>query len=91
MYSAQGNYAEALKYYNQALSISEEKLGKDHPDTATTYNNMGVLFYNMEDYKSAKEYFEKAFAAFENVLGVNHPNTKITKRWLEDTIEKLNN
>jgi tetratricopeptide (TPR) repeat protein len=35
-----------LKWYEKALAIDEKVPGKEHPDTATTYNNIaGVYFY----------------------------------------------
>jgi tetratricopeptide (TPR) repeat protein len=39
-----GEYDEALDYYTKALKIDEKVLGKNHPYTATTYNNIAVLY-----------------------------------------------
>jgi tetratricopeptide (TPR) repeat protein len=35
---------EALKYYNKSLDIQLKKLGKDHPNVATSYNNIGAVY-----------------------------------------------
>ena len=43
VYKKQGKYEEALDYYNKALTIKLNKLGEDHPDVASTYNNIAVL------------------------------------------------
>ena len=39
----QGNYEEAEKLYRQAISIGEKTLGKEHPDVAVWYSNLGLL------------------------------------------------
>jgi tetratricopeptide (TPR) repeat protein len=38
-----GNYAKAEPLYQQALSIYEKVLGPDHPDTAMSTYNLGVI------------------------------------------------
>ena len=50
-------------------------LGRDHPDTAKSYNNMAVVYYEQGDYKKALEYNEKALEINERVLGRDHPDT----------------
>jgi tetratricopeptide (TPR) repeat protein len=37
---AMGNLAEATPYYQRALAICEKALGPNHPDTATSLNNL---------------------------------------------------
>ena len=34
-----------MKNYLEAMRIRKEKLGIDHVDTAASYNNIGVLFF----------------------------------------------
>ncbi len=34
----------ALQYYKKCLNIEEKKLVVDHPDIATTYNNIGLVY-----------------------------------------------
>jgi tetratricopeptide (TPR) repeat protein len=43
-YENQDDYQEALKWYEKALVIQEKVLGKDHPDTAETYNNIAFVY-----------------------------------------------
>jgi tetratricopeptide (TPR) repeat protein len=50
-------------------------LGKDHPDTAQSYNNIGLVYYNQEDYAKALEYYQEALDIQEKVLGKEHPHT----------------
>ena len=39
--NSQGKYAEAEPLYRKALEIWQRVLGEDHPNTATSYNNVG--------------------------------------------------
>ena len=63
-------------YYGKALVIDEKTLGKDHPDTAQTYNNMANVFESKGEYEKALEYYGKALVIFQLRLGEDHPNTK---------------
>ena len=57
------------------MEIKENVLGKDHPSTATTYNNIAsVCFYN-KNYEKALEWYRKALEINEKVLGKDHPST----------------
>ena len=41
-----GRHDKALEYYAKDLAIQRAVLGDDHPDTASTYNNMAVVYKN---------------------------------------------
>ena len=56
------------------MKISESKLGKDHPYTATTYNNIARVHYAKGDYDKALEYVFKAFR-IRLIKIKNHPYT----------------
>jgi Tetratricopeptide repeat len=43
LYSA-GRYGEAIPLATRALAIREKVLGPEHPNTATSLNNLGVLY-----------------------------------------------
>ena len=60
MYDSQGKYEEALDYYNKALTIRINKLGEDHPDVATTYNNIANVYDSQGKYEEALDYYNKA-------------------------------
>ena len=42
----EGKYAEAESLALQALIVSHKQHGPDHPDTATSLNNLGSLYKN---------------------------------------------
>ena len=70
-----GDYDKALEYYFKALEIREKVLGKEHPSTANSYNNIGTVYSDMGDYDKALEYYFKDLAISEKVLGKEHPDT----------------
>ena len=41
----QGKYAEAGPLYERSLAIREKVLGPDHPDVATSLNNLAIGLY----------------------------------------------
>ncbi len=61
----------------KALGIRERVLGEEHPDTATSYNNLAGVYESQGKYKGAISYYIKAYNVFLHKLGVNHPNTQI--------------
>ena len=72
------NYDKALKVCNRLIKLCEESYGKEHPETARLYNNIGNVYSNRgNDYK-AYEYYKQALDIQEEVLGKEHPDTAIT-------------
>ncbi|CAF4177334.1 unnamed protein product, partial [Adineta steineri] len=57
-----GEYSKALSFYEQALEIDKETLSSNHPDLATSYNNIGMVYDKMGECSKALSYHEKAFA-----------------------------
>ena len=68
-------YDKALELEKQLLQIREKLYGLEHPDTATSYNNIGVVYDDKGDYDTALECYLKALAIREKVLGLEHPDT----------------
>ncbi len=62
-------------FYARALAIREKVLGAEHPDTATSLNNMGALLQAMGELAEARPYYARALAIREKVLGAEHPAT----------------
>ena len=69
----------ALRAFLQAKKIREETIGGDTPDTATIYNNLGVVSYCLESYLPANGYFKLAYEIYKNLLGLTHPRTMMIK------------
>ena len=73
-----GAYDKALEYDEKAVVIRENVLGTEHPSTATTYNNIGLVYWKrggQGDYDKALEYYEKALEIKEKVYGIEHTST----------------
>ena len=69
------HYETALKYDQEALAISKKMYGAKHPDTATLYNNIGLIYQSLGKYDKALEYYMQALDITEAVLGKKHPDT----------------
>jgi tetratricopeptide (TPR) repeat protein len=50
----QGNYGDAEPLYQRALRIDETALGPDHPDVATSLNNLASLYRAQGNYDAAE-------------------------------------
>ncbi|TFH54313.1 MAG: tetratricopeptide repeat protein, partial [Methanothrix sp.] len=70
-----GRYEGAEPLFRRALEGRERVLGKEHPDTLTSVNNLAALLYSKGDYKGAEPLLRRALEAQERVLGKDHPNT----------------
>ncbi len=58
-----------------SLAIRRATLGENLPDTATSYNNIGLAFKSKGQYDHAIENFKKDLAIRRATLGKNHPDT----------------
>jgi tetratricopeptide (TPR) repeat protein len=69
-----GQFERVEPLYQKSLAIKEKLLGEEHPDTATSYNNLSIFYYNTEDIERAYKYMKKAIEIWERVLPKNHLN-----------------
>ena len=76
----QAEYDRSLSYQLRGVKIEEETLGTNHPDTAETFNNIGLVYEAQGDYSRALEWYQKALDVKEKVLGLDHPDTAATYR-----------
>ena len=73
-------YEWALRAFEKAKIIREENIGGDTIDTATVYNNLGVVAFCLESYLPANGYFMMAYEIYKNLLGINHMRTMLVKK-----------
>ena len=71
----EGKYAEAEPLALQALEVSLEQNGPDHPQTATSLYNLAWLYYDQGKYELAEPLYKRSLAIYEKVLGPDHPDT----------------
>ena len=72
-----GLYDEAETVYLRQITLVETLYGTSHEATATSYNNIGIVYKAQGDYPKALEYYGKALSIIERVLGKDHPSTAI--------------
>jgi len=70
--SQEGKTTEALVLAKESLSIRKKVLGEEHPDTATSLNNIGFLLQAQGDYAAARPFLERALEIYRKVLGDEH-------------------
>jgi len=73
-YYKQGNYPKAIESFLEAKKIYEKTLGKEHPDYATSLNNLAMAYESMGNYAAAEPLYIEAKAIRERVLGKDHPS-----------------
>ena len=71
---SQGEYSKALEYYEKSHEIYVKSLPPNHPDLATSYNNIGLVYSDMGQYSKALEYYEKDLEITRKSLPPNHPS-----------------
>jgi tetratricopeptide (TPR) repeat protein len=74
----QGDYEAALQWYKKALLINEKVLGMEHPDIATTNDDIARVYYAQGYYPDALAWYHQALNIREKVFGEAPPHTTIT-------------
>ena len=69
---------EAEPLYHRALEIWERVLGPDHPNTASSLNNLAALYDSQGKLTEAEPLFRRALEIRERVLGPDHPDTALS-------------
>ena len=59
LYKKQGKFDRAIDSYQRCLSIREQQLGEEHPETCAVRHNMGQLYEDWEKPEQAKQFFDK--------------------------------
>ncbi|CAF1504670.1 unnamed protein product [Adineta steineri] len=70
----QGNYDQAIKYYEKVIEIQERTLPVNHPSSATSYNNIGSVYKKMAEYSKALLFYEEALRIRQKNLSADHPD-----------------
>ncbi len=70
-----GDPAALTPIWKRILEIREKALGPDHPETATSLNNLALLYKIQGIYAKAEPLYLRALVINEKVLGPNHPRT----------------
>jgi tetratricopeptide (TPR) repeat protein len=79
-YLRQGKYELVEPLSQRALTIYEQCLGSEHPETAKSLNNLANLYLMQGKYDQAKALYQRALAIREKRLGPTHPETQNTRK-----------
>lgn len=58
-----------------ALSIAEQTMGANHPDTGAIINNLARLMHDMGNYAEAELLYRRSLVISEQTEGTDHPST----------------
>jgi nephrocystin-3 len=70
-------YTEAQQLERLALALDEQNLGTDHPEIATTLNNLAWLLTQTNQLVEAEQLYRRALALYEQTFGTNHPKVAL--------------
>ena len=74
LYTAKADYTKAEPLYERSLRIFEKVLGEDHPNVASSLNNLAELYRTQGQYEQAEPIYQRSLAIKENTLGKDHPS-----------------
>src|SRR5271166_606778 len=72
---AQGKYQEAVPIAERAVEVAKRLHGLEHPDMATSLNNLAELYQVMGEYAKAEPLYQEALRIWQKILGPDHPDT----------------
>jgi serine/threonine protein kinase len=82
-------YDEAAEVYLRAADITRRTRGAFHPETATTYNNLGALYLKTRDWNKADAAFQQAIAIRTSAFGADHPHTAQAERSRAEALGRM--
>src|SRR4029453_19434932 len=67
------DYASAEWLLREAAPLQESSLGPQHPDLASTFNNLAVVCEKQNRLAEAGEFYHRAFSIASASLDAEHP------------------
>jgi tetratricopeptide (TPR) repeat protein len=77
-YKGQGAYEQALPWCEQCLSTTRERLGQEHPNVASSLNNLAALYKSQGRYAEAEPLLRQALELRKRLLGQEHPSVALS-------------
>ena len=71
---AQGRYADAEPLLQAVIGDTRKSTGPDHPDVATSLNNLAELYRAQGRYADAEPLYKRSLAIREKAFGPDHPD-----------------
>ena len=79
-----GEYDKALKEHERGLEIKMTIWGRNHPDTANSFENIGLVYMQKRQRAEALKYLSSSYAIRCTLLGVDHSDSIKVKRIIQD-------
>jgi CHAT domain-containing protein/Tfp pilus assembly protein PilF len=61
LYSDMGDYAQAERYYLEAMNIEERRLGKNHPDYISSLDSVYRIYLDIKEYNRAVPFKQEVY------------------------------
>ncbi|MEO0841743.1 MAG: tetratricopeptide repeat protein [Cyanobacteria bacterium J06643_5] len=71
-YQGQGNYQKVILWYEQCLVTSRERFGEEHPNVATSLNNLAYFYKLQGRYEEAEPLYKQALQMRTKLFGEEH-------------------
>ena len=84
-----GEYAKAEPLLQEALRIYQQVLGKEHPYTAISLDNLASLYRVMGEFAKAEPLLQEALRTRQKILGSEHPDTAVSLNNLGELYETM--
>jgi eukaryotic-like serine/threonine-protein kinase len=84
-----GRFDEAIAAYTEAMEQRRRRLGEDHPDLATSYNNLVSALMRVGRLEEALSHAEQALAIREQALGPEAADTAASRNNLGQVLALL--
>ena len=72
-YNGQGLYSQAEPWSEKCLDLTQNRLGQQHPDVATSLHNLALLYSSQGKYEEAEPLYLQALEMRQQLLGQQHP------------------
>ncbi|WP_414549535.1 tetratricopeptide repeat protein [Anabaena sp. CCY 0017] len=73
-YQGQGLYKLAEPWYEECVNVCQALFAGDHPDVATSLNNLGELYRSQGRYSQAEPLYIQALDMKQRLFASDHPN-----------------
>jgi DUF2914 family protein/tetratricopeptide repeat protein len=78
------DYASAESLLREAAHLQESSLGSEHPDLASTFNNLAIVCEKEHKLTDAGEFYRRAFAIASASLDSDHPLVLTSRENLDE-------
>ncbi len=85
------HYNDAIKFQKNVVEIRKKVLGEEHPDYATSLNNLALYYDELGNYTEAIRLGTLAMEIYKKVLGEEHPSYAISLSNLAGYYDDLGN